>query len=289
MNSQLTFKERWREYTILALLLLNILVWLSLYDRDRGGEIATIYFLDVGQGDAILIDSPTHNRVLIDGGKNRQILGELGKILPFGDRRIDVVVVTHPDADHIGGLPEVVSRYDVGVLLESGAESENSLDEELDSRLLERGVEKILAKRGMVIHLGGGAELRILFPNGDVSNLDTNDASIIAEFVYGESEVLLTGDAGIKTENMLTLLDREALDTDILKFGLHGSRTSTSLAFAELASPEYSIISASAGNSYGHPHREVLNILESVGSQIFSTAERGTIIFETNGKTWGIK
>ena len=122
------FKRYWREALVVGLILSNIFVWQALYDRQPGNTLS-VYFLDVGQGDAILIDSPSHGRVLVDGGKNRKVLTELGKILPFADRRIDVVTATHPDADHIGGLPEVISRYKVGTFIESGAESENNIDD----------------------------------------------------------------------------------------------------------------------------------------------------------------
>src|SRR5690606_26761222 len=107
-NMRMNFVRRyWRECFVAALILANIFVWLAVYER-KGGKILSVYFLDVGQGDAIFIESPSKGRMLIDGGRNRQVLSELGKIMPFSDKRIDVVMATHPDADHIGGLPEVV-------------------------------------------------------------------------------------------------------------------------------------------------------------------------------------
>src|SRR3989338_9431918 len=114
-----------REIVISVLVLSNILVWVAVYQRQPSDKLS-FYFLDVGQGDAIFIDSPRHGRALVDGGANRKVLSELGKILPFADKRIDVMVATHSDKDHIGGLPEVVSRYDVGLFLEPGVESENN-------------------------------------------------------------------------------------------------------------------------------------------------------------------
>lgn len=221
--------------------------------------------------------------MLIDGGKNRKVVSELGKLMPFGDRSIDILISTHPDADHIGGLPEVVSRYQVGLYLEPGVESDNSLDDELNTRLDKKKVERLLARRGQVIDFGDGVKLVILFPNTDVSSWETNDASIVAKLVYGQHSFLLTGDSPIKTENILLKLDPATLDVDVLKAGHHGSRTSTSLSFAQAASPAYTIISAGKDNSYGHPHQEVLNILQKVGSQIVSTAQEGTITFVTDG------
>lgn len=281
-------RKYWREATLGALVVSNILVWTAFFER-RPSETLSVYFLDVGQGDAIFIDSPNHKRILVDGGKNRKVLTELGKILPFADKKIDVVVATHPDSDHIGGLPEVVSRYRVGTFIESGVESENSIDDELDRRVLEKNITVLNARRGMVINLGDGVSLQILFPIQDVSNWETNRASIVSKLVYGEHEFLLTGDSPIAIENVLISMGKAVLDVDILKAGHHGSRTSTSPEFAEATTPQYAIISASIDNTYGHPHKEVLDILNKVNAKILSTAELGTIKFETDGKTLKLK
>jgi competence protein ComEC len=272
----------WKKYVLAGLLLANILVWASLY-RQKPGNLK-VYFLDVGQGDAIFIETPNKYQVLIDGGRNKKVISELGKIMSFGDRSIDVVIATHPDADHIGGLPEVAERYSVGLFLEPGVDAEKALNDELHGRIANKNIQTLLAKRGQVINFGDGVTLTILFPNADVSNWDTNDASIVAKLTYGEEDFLLTGDAGIKTENILMSLSLELIDVEVLKAGHHGSRTSTSLMFAEAVTPEYAIISAGRDNTYGHPHKEVLNILSRVDSQVLSTAESGTIKFETDGK-----
>lgn len=279
-----------REVVVSVLILSNILVWTETYQR-RPSDILTVYFLDIGQGDAIFIDSPQHGKMLIDGGANRKVLSELGKILPFADKRIDVMIETHPDKDHIGGLPEVINRYEVGVFLEPGVESENTIDDELKKRVGQKNIPRILAKRGMVINFGDGTKLQILFPlpGQDVSNWETNSASIVARLVYGDKSFLLTGDSPIRIENVLLNLDQNLLDSDVLKAGHHGSRTSTALPYAEAVSPEYAVISAGKDNTYGHPHKEVLDILEKVGAKIVSTAESGTIKFETNGKTLKLK
>lgn len=281
-------KRRWREALIVALILSNIFVWLAFYQRQPSDTLS-VYFLDIGQGDAIFIDSPSHGRVLIDGGPNRKVLSELGKILPFADRRIDVMIETHPDKDHIGGLPEVISRYQVGMFLEPGVESENMIDDELKRRVEENNIPKLLARRGMVVNFGDGVKLQILFPNQDVSKWETNRASIVARLVYGDTSFLLTGDSPTQIENVLINLDPRILDADVLKAGHHGSHTSTSLTYAEAVSPEYALISVGKDNPYGHPHKEVLDILEKVGSKILSTAERGTIKFETDGEILEMK
>lgn len=277
------FRSRWKEWLLATLLISVIFVWaVLLQDKEKNLKV---YFLDIGQGDAILIETPSKKRVLIDGGRNRKVVSEIGKILPFGARRIDIVIATHPDADHIGGLPEVVSRYKVGMLFEPGVLEQNELNDELHERALKKGVTTTLARRGQIINFGDGTKLTILFPDRDVSNFETNDASIVARLDYGESSFLFTGDAGIKTENILITVDPKILDTDVLKAGHHGSRTSTSLSFAQAVTPEISIISAGKDNTYGHPHKEVLSILEKTGSEIVSTAVVGTIKLESDGIT----
>jgi competence protein ComEC len=223
------------------------------------------------------------------------VLTELGKILPFGDRRIDVVMESHPDADHIGGLPEVISQYDVGAFLEPGVESPNKVDDELKRRVKEKNIPDILARRNMVIDFGDGAKLVILFPNQDVSSWDTNDASDVAKLVYGDKSFLLTGDSTKKAEYILLGLNADILHSTVLKAGHHGSHTSTSLPYAEAVKPEYAVISAGKNNSYGHPHKETIDILKQVGATIISTEDNyfekglGTIEFETDGTNLVLK
>jgi len=272
----------YKKYILLGLLGANILVWFAIFERRPSS--LKVYFLDVGQGDAIFVETPGKRQLLIDGGRNKKVVSLLGRIMPFGDKSIDVVIATHPDADHIGGLPEVFNRYDVSMFMEAGVESDNTLDDELHQQ-----ASSTLARRGQVINFGDGARLIILFPNQDVSNWETNDASIVAKLEYGESSFLFTGDSPIRSENIMLNLNKEILDVDVFKAGHHGSRTSTSLTFAETVSPEYAIISAGLDNTYGHPHQEVLNILSRVGTKILNTAESGTIKFETDGKTLHLK
>lgn len=289
MKRKKAFKENWREALLLALVAANLLVWVAVH-ASAPGKILRVYFLDVGQGDAILIDTPSHRQVLIDGGRNKKVLSELGRALPFGDKILDIVIETHPDADHIGGLPEVVNRYGVALFVEPGVESENSIDNELHARLKAKSVPAILARRGEVINFGDGAKLTILFPNQDVSHWETNDASVVARLDYGNSSFLFTGDSTIKAENIILKLGPSLVDVDVLKAGHHGSRTSTSQAYAQAVSPEYAVISAGKDNTYGHPHKEVLDILNKIGVKIIATEDAvnlkgmGTIEFETDGK-----
>ena len=153
-----------------------------------------VSFLDVGQGDAIFVEAPSGQQMLIDSGKNRAVIRQLAKVMPWYDRTIDVVVATHPDADHIGGLPDVFARYDVDLLVESSVKDSDgadaaALEKAADS---EHELQRRVAERGMVINLGG-AYLEILFPDRSVPAIETNTGSIVARLVYGNTSFLLDG------------------------------------------------------------------------------------------------
>lgn len=276
------FLKYFKHGFLLLLLGAVFLVWYAVFAGSK--QDLTVAFLDVGQGDAIFIDIAGGQQILIDGGPNKKILAELGKVMPFYDRSIDIVIATHPDQDHISGLLDVLERYDVSLIIEPGAKSEIAAYESLENLIKEKGVKKILARRGMKLALSNGAYLLILFPDRDVSKMDTNDASIVAKLVYGDTSFLFTGDSPKKIENYFVFIDSESLDIDVLKAGHHGSKTSSSESFIGYASPEYAIISAGRNNRYGHPHKEVLDILEKLGIKILRTDLLGSIIMKSDGK-----
>lgn len=275
-------KLDWRLVAVAVLAIANLIVW-SAAAGNRGNGKLTVSFLDVGQGDAILVEGPTGNTMLIDAGKTAAVLRALGKELPFFDRTIDVALATHPDMDHIGGFAPVFERYRVPVLLESGVESDTPVDDGLRAAAASQGTRIVEARRGMVVDLGGGARFSVLFPDRDMDGAETNDASIVGVLAYGDSEFLLTGDAPESVERHLVALDGRNLDVDVLKAGHHGSDTSTSPEFASVTSPDYAVISAGKGNPYGHPHKEVIDALGAVGAAVVGTYDEGTIVFESDG------
>ncbi len=266
---------------MIGLLLAVTLVWTRVW-RFKTGQLV-VAFLDVGQGDAIYIESPTGRQVLVDGGAGGAVLRELGEVMPWFDRSLDLVVASHPDADHVGGLIDVFKRYQVAGFMESGVESDNRLDDNLRDLVRHEPATLLLARRGQVVELGGGAQLEILFPDRDPSGWETNEASIVARLVYGQSEFLLTGDAPLAVERRL-LATPSALAADVLKAGHHGSRTSTGDDWLAAVAPAWTIISAGAKNRYGHPHPELLAMVAKTSSTVLTTAERGTVVFKTDGK-----
>lgn len=273
---------------VLALLTLSVLfIWYAVTSVSDGK--ARISFLDVGQGDAIFIEGPNGAQVLIDGGAGLSVIRELGRAMPFFDRSIDVVIATHPDRDHIGGLVDVFERYRVSSFIYSGNERDTAVFDELNERVEEEGGVTRIARAGHVIHLGDGAYLRIFYPDQDVTHVESNAASIVSQFVYGDTEILLTGDAPAEIEGYLTLLYGEALASDVLKLGHHGSNTSNGRPLLSLVSPEYAVASAGCGNSYGHPHDEVVTDVTDLGIELFSTCEDGTITFIADGEFLTVK
>lgn len=261
-------------------------VWLVVLTQKP--KELTVAFLDVGQGDAIYIESPTGRQVLIDGGKGKAVLRELGAVMPFFDRSIDVVLATHPDQDHIGGLPFVLENYEVGTVIRSGYIGESATFETFSELIKKEGAKEVQAVRTMVVHLGGGVHLDILSPQSLENITESNDASIITRLVYGESEVMLTGDAPKWVENILVQMDGENIQSDILKAGHHGSKTSTASTFVGLVNPDIGIISAGKDNRYGHPHQEVLDMFKMFEIPLMQTVD-GRIVCKTKGEEWKCK
>lgn len=266
------------------LLLLNVLVLTMLLHKQP--HTLRVSFLDVGQGDAIYIEGPTGIDVLVDGGRGRQVLRTLPKEMGFFDRTLDMVVATHPDADHIEGLVEVFARYRVESFLEPGVLHDTPQAVALhESVQKERDVETLLARRGQRILLGGGAYADVLYPDRDVREVETNDASIVLHVVYGETEFFLSGDAPMSVESYVLYLEREGLQSDVVKAGHHGSKTSTGDALLNATNPTFVVVSAGKDNSYGHPHDEVVERILATGAVLLETSKEGTITFVSDGKT----
>ena len=256
------------------------LVWVVIGTGDDGDRLS-VTFLDVGQGDAILIEGPGGGRVLVDGGPGGDALsGALGRQLPFYDRRIDLVVVTHPQADHIGGFPEALESYDVGAVLDSAFETESPFHEALVDAAEKAGVPRYAAALGQTIDLGGGARIEVIGPTG-LSGADPNNASTVLRVVMGEVSFLLTGDIEADGEAALVRSGAE-LRATVLKVAHHGSRTSTTAAFLSRVGPAIGVISVGASNSHGHPTAGVLSRLSE--GYVLRTDEDGDVRMETDGE-----
>jgi competence protein ComEC len=247
-----------------------------------------ISFLDVGQGDSILLQTPLGGKVLIDGGRDKKVLPELGKNLPSISNSIELVIATHDDSDHITGLIDVLKRYKVKVLLYSLPNSSSELSRELLKVAREKNVRVVHVTKPMIIKSEDGVIIKILFPvkNMDqVSNSEVlgNDASIVTQIIFGENKILLTGDLPQTGEKFLINKYGENLKSNILKLGHHGSDSSTNPEFLQIVKPEVAIVSAGKDNTFGHPHRSVMQLMEKFGIKVLRTDELGTIHIYSNG------
>lgn len=245
-----------------------------------------VVFLDVGQGDAIYIEAPNGRQMLIDGGPDATLLSSLSKVMPFADRSLDMIIATHGDMDHIGGFPVLLDNYKVMSIIENGATANSKVFSSLEEKVSKKKINKIIARRGMRIILDDNKNIYfdILFPDRDVSGMDSNDGSIVGKLVYGENSFMFTGDATVYTENLIEWNESDStLKSDVLKLGHHGSRTSSSILWLEKVDPEIAIISAGKNNKYGHPHKELLERLSLLHIPFLSTADLGNIIFKSDG------
>lgn len=207
--------------------------------------------------------------------------------MPLGDRTIDAVIETHPDADHMGGLIDVLQRYEVGVFIDPGIEKRNATIDTLQKEVADQQLPHLTARRGMSLDLGGGAHLDILYPDTDVIGYGnkTNDGSVMAHLVYGNTSVLLTADDPIEVEeHMMHIAAPDELKSTLLKVGHHGSKYSTGDAFVEEVAPQAAVISVGAKNTYGHPAPRVLDTLAAHGISVLRTDQEGTLVFRSDGK-----
>ena len=277
---------RHRSYLVLGVLALATLgIWAATFAEGARG-VLTVAILDVGQGDSIFIESPTGVQVVVDGGPDSSLLRELPLVMGAFDRSLNAIVETHPDADHIAGFVDLVDRYEVGAFIEPGITKDTLTWAALQKKVAAQEIPHLLARRGMVLQLGGGVNLEVLYPDTDVSTLSPNKANeggVVMKLTYGEATMLLMADVSSKVETYLVGLDGAVLDTDLLKVGHHGSRTSTSDMFVKSVTPAAAVISVGGDNSYGHPTSDVLNTLQSNSVPVLRTDEEGTIVFISNG------
>jgi competence protein ComEC len=280
-----------------AIAVLVVGVWYGVAAQPP--SFLTVTVLDVGQGEAILVQSPAGRAMLIDGG------GEVGsarsgwdigrmRVVPAlrraGVRRLDAMLLSHPHEDHVGGLPAVLENLPVGSVLDPGVAHPSPSYLRL-LRAVEAGrVPYRIARAGMLIDLGAGVSLAVLYPPEPIPVLDgdrVHAGAVIARLALGHAAMLLTGDAEVPAERYL--LDRAVhLSSQVLKVGHHGSRTSTSPAFVAAVRPAIAVISVGADNRFGHPHPATLRTLADAAVVVYRTDRDGAIRLETGGHNWRV-
>lgn len=247
-------------------------------------QILTVHFIDVGQGDSILVQTPNGRTMLVDGGKKEAGEDVIAYLKSLQIDEINVIVATHPDYDHIGGLIDVIDHFRIGQFINSGKVHTTETYEKLITKIFTNNIPYVEVKTGNSIFLDENVSINILHADGDAD--ENNDSSIVIHIKYDDVSFLLTGDATTKIEDkLISLYD---VSSTILKAGHHGSSTSTSSKFLEAVQPAVTILSYGKDNLFGHPHKQVLNNLKKIGTTIYSTAEDGTIVISTDGTDYKI-
>ncbi len=286
--------EQKLKYTKLFLGLLVIvalLIWVAVFQKPD--KFLHVYFLDVGQGDSIYVRTMNNVDMLIDGGPCNNVLSELGDIMPFYDRKIEYILLTHPHADHVSGLIEVIKRYEVGRIISTDAVHTSNEYLEWLTTIKEKNIPFQLIRNGDVINLDEDVEFRIFWPENSYrdKNIDNlNNTSIVGKLTYNNIDFMLTGDAEDEVQNaILKNYSADELQSEIYKVAHQGSKDSANEDFIKAINPELSIIFAGVDNKFGHPHQIALDLLSSINSEILRTDQNSRIEVISDGQKFWTK
>lgn len=269
-------------FALFGLFLATIFLWQEIGKFSDNTLI--VYFFNIGQGDAAYIRTPDQEDILVDGGPDAAVLSKLGKVMPFFDRKIELIIVSHPQADHISGLVDVMDRYEVGKILWTKVACDTGVCQEFKEKIAEKNIaqEKVIV--GDVISFDN-IDIKILYPFYDLEGKelkDLNKSMIMAQIDYENNSFLFTGDAGTDIEKQL-LNNKLVQHINVLKVGHHGSRYASSPEFLKTINPQFAIISVGK-NSYGHPALQTLQNLKNLRIKTFRTDQDGDIRCEADGK-----
>lgn len=272
--------------TIFIFIIILLLFGASIFGikmRDRLPQELEVHFIDIGQGDAILVRTKNGKNMLIDSGSGKESHRLIDYLQTQGVQMIDIVIATHPDEDHIGGMAEVIRKFGIGSFYMPNKVHHTMSFEQMISMLKEKKIRVIKANAGETIPFDNDTELLILNPD-DRIYVDNNNYSVVTKLTYKNNSFLFTGDIDAVNEYNLLADFGEQLDADILKLAHHGSSGSSAPEFIRMVSPVAAVASCGAGNSYGHPHDEVCARLKAYGIPLYRTDEQGNIVFYSDGE-----
>jgi competence protein ComEC len=276
----------------ISLVILVFLVVFNLFKFDD--QKVHIVVCDVGQGDAIFITTPKKSQILVDGGPDKTVLDCVANNMPFWDRSIDAVILTHPHADHLTGLLDVIERYSVNGFYTQDTKTDSDLYKLLEAKLANKNMSAKELPASSSFKEESGFKFQILWPKPsenkkaeqNASKINLNESSIVGKITFGNFSMLVTGDSG---KEVMEEIANEVGDIDVLKFPHHGSKTGVSDRFLKIISPEIALISVGEKNRYGHPSKISLDLLDRHRIKIIRTDKNGEIEIISDGKTYSIK
>jgi competence protein ComEC len=253
--------------------------------ENDGDGLMYLHMLDVGQGDAFLLQTVDNKYILIDGGPSSNLIDVMADYMPFWQKRLDLVIATHGDSDHIGGLVELGERYDIDDFIYNGESKNTLIYEELMRNINLNGVDISIAQSGEEIRVGCCMEIDILWPDS-INIEDSNDRSVSVIARYKDFDIYMAGDLGYKYEEKIS--NNLGVDIEVMKLSHHGSRTSTSSKVIDNINPQITLISAGKDNKFGHPHKEVIDLLDKNNIIQYRTDIQGTVSIKSDGSNYGV-
>jgi beta-lactamase superfamily II metal-dependent hydrolase len=282
--------NKYFSFAVVVAVLVGVLVWSTVY-RQAGASVTSgnckISFLDVGQGDSTLISLPGSVEVLIDGGRDSEAVSQVEKNMPPFDNKIEYVIATHPDSDHIGGLPQVLQNYKVGEFIQTDKKGDSQTYSKLEDLIKQKNIPVHEVQKGEIISFSALASAKVLWPDEkQIDSLSSNDSSVVLRFACGSSYVILTGDAQTEAQDSIAKENTEDdLAAQIFHTAHHGAKNGFSENLVDKVKPETAIVSVGP-NSYGHPSSFTLNELGKLSIKTYRTDKNGTLSFVSNGQAW---
>lgn len=280
-------KNNLKKYVILILVLSSFFYTFFSYVQKNFFQVSNhnlrFHFIDVGQGDSSLIITPKGKTILIDAGDEAHAKKVLSYVREQGIEKLDLVIATHPDADHIGGMDKVIKNFDIDVFAMPDVSAKTNQYKQIQRELKAKKMKATRLYQGDEVQIDDDIDFEILSPVKGKKYDDTNEYSIVTKIVYKDTSFILMGDATM--ENEVDIINNVPdIDIDVLKLGHHGSSTSSSDYFITKTSPNIAIISCGKNNKYGHPHQEVMRVLKKHGVTPYRTDEMGDIVITSDGK-----
>ena len=277
---------------LLIIFFLSTLIFITavyiLLNNKNNNPVMSVSYLYVGQGDSTLIQTTGGNKILIDVGPDGRVLDSLSKELSFFEKDINSIFITHSDADHIGGIIDIIKNFNISNIYVTSIAEETDIYDSLYKELEKEDdiiITKLNGSNEVLIDKKFGITLDILFPIDNYNFKNRNDKSFVMRLIYGDTSFMFSGDTGVDIEKYIVNNSYESLKGDVLKVGHHGSNTSTGIEFLKAVSPQYGVISSGIDNDFGHPHLEVLKSLENENIEVMRTDELGNITIISDGKS----